>query len=60
MEKEDLIQPAGAIAAALIARTRSTVEFSPQEVAQLFHKVLQALIEEHPMLKVGPKTVSEA
>ena len=57
MEKEDLIQPAGAIAAALIARTRNTVEFSPQEVAQLFHKVLQALIDEHPMLKVGPKTV---
>jgi hypothetical protein len=49
MEKEDLIQPAGAITAALIARTRSTVEISPQTVAQLFHKVLQALIDERPM-----------
>jgi hypothetical protein len=52
MEKEDLIQPAGAITAALIAHARSTVEFSPQVAAQLFHKVLQAMIDERPMTKM--------
>ena len=55
MEREDLIQPAGAITAALIARTESGVEFLPQVAAQLFHKVLQALIDEHPMLKSDRK-----
>ena len=57
LKTEDLVQPAGAIAAALIARQKSTEQLSPESCATVFYAVLQGLIDHHP--KQPAKKISE-
>ena len=58
--KEELIQPAGAITAALIAKLPR--DPSAREVGKMFHEVLQALIDERPKdppVKVSGRLLAE-
>jgi hypothetical protein len=54
LRKEDLVQPAGVITAALIAKLPNNP--STKEVGKMFHEVLQALIDEQP--KIPPRQAS--